>query len=396
MGFARKTIDDMELAGKRVIVRVDFNVPIASDGTVADNLRIRAALPTIRKIMDSGAKCILMSHLGRPKGAPDPKLSLAPVARELEHLLGSPVTFIDDCIGDKVATEIEKLAPRGVLLLENLRFHPEEKKGGEEFARKLASLADVYINDAFGTAHRAHASTTIIAKFIPSAAGYLLQKELEFFGSALENPARPFIAILGGAKVSDKISVIENLLSKVDGLIVGGGMAYTFLAAMGHEIGNSLLEADWVDKVKDVMSNFHEAGRDFLLPVDTVYAKEISDDAETVTGESPDVPGDMMGLDIGPKTISLFCEKVKTARTVVWNGPMGVFEKKPFAEGTRALCAALAETDAVTIVGGGDSAAAVHKFGFADAVSHISTGGGASLELLEGKVLPGLAALPDK
>ncbi|TET36892.1 MAG: phosphoglycerate kinase [Planctomycetota bacterium] len=400
MSFDKKTIDDIDIAGKRVLVRVDFNVPLAPDGTVTDTLRMNAALPTIRKIIDSGAKCIIISHLGRPKGRTDVKYSLAPVAKKLAELLDMEITYVGECVGREVEAEVEKIAPGSVMVLENLRFHPEEKKADENFAMELAELADVYINDAFGTAHRAHASTTVIARYLPSAAGYLIKKELEFFGKALSDPVRPFVAILGGAKVSDKLALIENLLDKVDALIVGGGMAYTFLLAQGHPVGSSLLEPDLIEKALEIIAAFKEKGKDFLLPVDLVLAEEIADDAKTEITDLPEVPDGMMGLDIGPKTIQLFSEKIKSAKTIVWNGPMGVFEKEPFAVGTRSLCRALADLDsvkdAVTIIGGGDTAAAVRQFGYAEKMSHISTGGGASLKLLEGKELPGIAALPDR
>jgi phosphoglycerate kinase len=367
---------------------------------VADTLRMNATLPTLKKIIGAGAKCIIMSHLGRPKGRADSKYSLAPVAKKLAELLDMPITYVGECVGREVEAEVAKVKPGNVLVLENLRFHPEEKEGDDNFAGELAELGDVFINDAFGTAHRAHASTTAIARYLPSVAGYLMKKELEFFGKALSDPARPFVAILGGAKVSDKITVIENLLDKVDALIVGGGMAYTFLLAQGHSVGKSLLEPDWVEKAMEVMAAFKEKGKDFLLPVDLVVAKEIADDAKTETTDTPDVPDGMMGLDIGPKTIQAFSDKIKSAKTIVWNGPMGVFEKEPFAVGTRSLCRVLADLDSakdvVTIIGGGDTAAAVRQFDFADKMSHISTGGGASLELLEGKELPGIAVLPDR
>lgn len=393
------TIDKVELKGKRVLVRVDFNVPLDENLNITDDTRIVESLPTIKKIISEGGKAILMSHLGRPKGGPNPKYSLKPTAKRLSELLGKEVKLAPDCIGDEVKAMVSQMKDGDVLILENVRFHPEEEKNDPEFAKKLAEIGDVYINDAFGSAHRAHASTEGVTKFIKvCAAGYLMQKELEYLGAAVSNPNRPYVAILGGAKISGKIDVINNLLDKVDTLIIGGGMAFTFFKAQGKEIGKSLLEEEKIELAKEVLQKVKNTGVKFLLPVDVVVASEFNNDspAEVVSVDS--IPSDKMGLDIGPETIKLFKEEILKAKTVVWNGPMGVFEFDNFAKGTFAIAQALAEATAkgvVTVIGGGDSAAAIAKAGLKDKVSHVSTGGGASLEFLEGKILPGVAALND-
>ncbi len=388
----KKTIRDVDVKGKRVLVRVDFNVPLAG-GKVADDRRIRAAIPTIRYLLDKGAAVILMSHLGRPKGKVVPELRLDPVAERLAELLGRPVKKLDDCVGPEVEAAVKAMKPGEVILLENTRFHPEERKNDPEFARKLASLADLFVNDAFGTAHRAHASTVGVARYLPAVAGFLMERELRFLGQALENPERPFVAILGGAKISDKIGVIRNLLSKVDALLIGGGMANTFFKAQGYEVGDSLVEEEAVDTAGALLE---EAGGKLFLPVDVVIAREVAPDSPTRVMKVGDVPAGWRILDIGPETVEAFKEKLRGARTVVWNGPVGVFEVEPFAKGTFAIARALAELEGATvIVGGGDSAAAVEKAGVADRITHVSTGGGASLEFLEGKELPGIAALDD-
>ncbi|NLG84651.1 MAG: phosphoglycerate kinase [Firmicutes bacterium] len=393
----KMTVKDVEVKGKRVFVRVDFNVPMDEAGNITDDTRIRAALPTIRDLADRGAKVILASHLGRPKGGPDPKYSLAPVAKHLSGLLGKPVVMAEDCIGPAVRDKVAALPAGGVLLLENVRFHPEEEKNGENFARELAALADLYVNDGFGTAHRAHASTAGVAKFLhPAVAGYLMQKELEIMGKALTAPERPFVAILGGAKVKDKIGVITNLLEKVDTLIIGGGMAFTFFKAKGYEIGRSLLDEENIGFAREMMARAEAKGVKLLLPVDTVVTDALKSPQVIQVVPADRIPAALQGVDIGPETRALFAAEIKGARTVVWNGPMGVFEIPQFAEGTKAIAAAMAASGAVTIVGGGDSAAAVEQLGFADRMTHISTGGGASLEFLEGKVLPGVAVLTDK
>lgn len=392
----KKTIEDIEVAGKKVLVRCDFNVPLDENKNITDENRLIGALPTIKYLIDHKAKVILCSHLGRPKGEFNPKFSLAPVAKRLSELLGQEVKMADDVIGDSAKALAASLKDGEVMLLENVRFHKEEEKNDPEFAKALASLAEVYVNDAFGTAHRAHASTAGVANYLPAVCGYLIKKEIEIMGKALSNPERPFVAILGGAKVSDKIGVIENLLDKVDYLIIGGGMAYTFLKAKGYEIGTSICEDEKIELATNIMEKAQQKGVELLLPVETVVAKEFSADSEPVVVPSDKIPADMMGMDIGPKTIELFSEVVKKAKTVIWNGPMGVFEFPKFAVGTKAIAKALAETDAVTIIGGGDSAAAVAQLGFADKMTHISTGGGASLEYFEGIELPGIAALNDK
>ncbi len=389
----KKSVTDLDVKNKKVLVRVDFNVPLDAAGQITDDRRITAALPTIRYLLDQGAAVILMSHLGRPKGAPDPQFSLKPVAAHLEKLLGRPVAMAPDCVGPAVQQAAAHLQPGDVLLLENLRFHNEETKNDPEFARQLASLADLFVNDAFGAAHRAHASTEGVAHYLPSAAGFLMQKELEFLGKALEAPERPFIAILGGAKISDKIGVIDNLLGKVDRLLIGGGMANTFLKAQGLDVGESLVENDSLDQA----ANLLERGRGkLMLPVDVVVADRFDKDAQKQVVKANAVPAGWRILDIGPETVALFGQALAPAKTVVWNGPMGVFEFPQFAQGTFAIARALADIQATTIIGGGDSAAAVEQSGLADKMTHISTGGGASLEFLEGRVLPGVAALNDR
>ncbi|ADL08583.1 phosphoglycerate kinase [Thermosediminibacter oceani] len=392
----KKTVEDFDVKGRRVLVRVDFNVPMDDRGTITDDTRIRAALPTIEYLVNREAKVILASHLGRPKGKFNPKYSLAPVARRLSELLGREVIMAEDCIGGKVEKAVASMKPGDVMLLENVRFYAEEEANDRGFAEKLAKLADIYINDAFGTAHRAHASTAGVAEFLPAGAGFLMKKEIETMGRALENPDRPFVAILGGAKVSDKIGVIKNLLGKVDHLLIGGGMAFTFLKSMGYNIGMSLLEEDKVELAASLLEEARKKGVEVLLPVDVVVAPEIKEGVGYRTVPVSEIPDDMIGVDIGEATRERFAEVIKKAGTVVWNGPMGVFEIRAFAEGTLAVARAMAESGAVTIVGGGDSAAAVEQLGFADSMTHISTGGGASLEFLEGKELPGVAVLNDK
>ena len=393
----KKTVRDIDVAGKKVLVRCDFNVPLDGEtGTITDNRRIRAAIPTIQYLIDHNAKVILCSHLGRPKGEANPKYSLKPVAEELSKLLGKEVKLAKDVIGEDAQKLTSEIKEGEVVLLENVRFHKEEEKNDPEFAKKLASFAEIYVNDAFGTAHRAHASTAGVADYLPAVSGFLIEKELEFLGSSLENPERPFVAILGGAKVSDKIGVIENLIEKVDTLIIGGGMAYTFYKAQGHHIGTSICEEDKLDLATSLLKKAEEKGVKLLLPVDNHVSSEYSNDGEDRFVESTEIPDGFMGLDIGPKTIENFKNAIKNAKTVLWNGPLGVTEFSKFAEGTRAIATALAESDAVTIIGGGDSAAAVEKMGLADKMTHISTGGGASLELLEGKKLPGISIISDK
>lgn len=393
------SIDQLELKGKRVLVRVDFNVPLDENLNITDDTRITESLPTINKIISEGGKAILMSHLGRPKGGPNPKYSLKPTAKRLSELIGKEVKLAPDCIGEETRSMVNAMKDGDVLILENVRFHPEEEKNDPEFAKQLAELGDVYINDAFGSAHRAHASTEGITKFIKiAAAGYLMQKELQYLGEAVSNPKRPYVAILGGAKISGKIDVINNLLNKVDTLIVGGGMAFTFFKAQGLEIGTSLLEAEKVELAKTVLENAKKAGINFLLPVDVVVASEFKDDSPSEVVKVNSIPANKMGLDIGPESIKLFSDKLMNAKTIVWNGPMGVFEMDNFAKGTFAIAKVLADATskgAVTVIGGGDSAAAISKAGLKDKVSHVSTGGGASLEFLEGKELPGVVALND-
>lgn len=393
----KKTVKDVDVRSKRVLVRVDYNVPLDANGNVSDDKRITASLPTINYLLEQGARIILCSHLGRPKGEVKKEFSLAPVAKRLKELLpGVNIYFASDCIGEEAERKAAALKDGEILLLENLRFHKEEEKNDPEFAKKLASLAEIYVNDAFGTVHRAHASTAGIAAYLPAVAGFLIGKELSMMGGALENPERPFVAILGGAKVADKIGVITNLLNKCDTLLIGGGMAYTFFKAMGYEIGDSLLDAESIDLAKQLMETAKEKGVKLLLPVDTVVAKAFAADAEHMTVAANAIPAGWQGLDIGEKTRELFAAEIKNAKTVIWNGPMGVFEFPEFAKGTEAVAKACAECGGTTIIGGGDSASAVKKLGYADKMTHISTGGGASLEFLEGKVLPGVAALNDK
>lgn len=397
MNIRKRIIEDLQLRGKRVIIRADYNVPLDDSLQITDDTRIRSTLPTINRAVDEGAKVILCSHLGRPKGKFDPKFSLAPVAKHLQRLLGKEVTFAPDCIGAAVEGLVAKMQPGDVMLLENLRFHPEEEKNDEAFSKALASLADVYINDAFGAAHRAHASTVGITKYIPeAAAGYLLKKEIEYLEGAVENPVRPFVAILGGAKVSGKIGVIENLGKKVDKVIIGGGMAFTFLKAMGLEIGQSLVENDMLDFAKGVQDHAFSSGVKFYLPVDCVVAASREPGAETKIVPVQEIPKGWYGLDIGPASVKLFSEAVQDAKTILWNGPMGMFEVDAFARGTLAMAHSVANAYALTIVGGGETALAIHRAGESESISFISTGGGAALELLEGKTLPGLAALPNR
>ncbi|MBR3353925.1 MAG: phosphoglycerate kinase [Oscillospiraceae bacterium] len=400
--FNKKTVEDLAVNGKRVLVRCDFNVPL-KEGVITDDTRIRAALPTIKYLVDNGARVILCSHLGKPKGTPKPELTLAPVAVRLTELLGKEVVFAadDEVVGPNAKAAVEAMKDGDVILLQNTRFRPEEEKNVENFSEELGSLADLFVNDAFGTAHRAHCSTVGVTNYVKeSANGYLMAKEVEFLGNAVENPVRPFVCILGGAKVADKLAVIENLLNKADTLIIGGGMAYTFLKAKGYEIGTSLLDDTKVDYCKEMLERAEKNGVQLLLPVDTVVTKEfpnpIDAEVETEVYDSDKIPADKMGMDIGPKTRELFADAIKNAKTVVWNGPMGVFENPQLAEGTKAVARALAEADCTSIIGGGDSAAAVNSLGFADRITHISTGGGASLEFLEGKELPGITAMTDK
>ena len=393
----KKTIKDIDVKGKRVVVRCDFNVPM-QDGAITDDNRIVAALPTIKYLVENGAKIVLMSHMGRPKGEPKMEFTLAPVAKRLEELLGQPVKFIScpEVVNDEVKEAAAALADGEVMLLENVRFRKEETDNDAGFAKELASLGEIFVQEAFGTAHRAHASTAGIADYLPAVSGFLIEKEVKFLGSAVENPERPFVAIMGGAKVGDKIPVIENLLQKVDTLIIGGGMAYTFFKSMGLEIGKSILDADNIELAGKLLEKAEAMGVKMLIPVDTVCAADFDNDAETLICDRDAIPADMEGLDIGPKTVELYKEALKDAKTIVWNGPMGVFEMPNFAKGTKAIAEILAESDAITIIGGGDSAAAAEQFGLADKMTHISTGGGASLEFLEGKVLPGIAVIEDK
>ena len=393
----KKTIKDIEVKGKNVLVRCDFNVPL-KEGKITDDIRILSALPTINYLKEHGARVILMSHLGRPEGEPKKEFTLAPVAERLTELLGEKVIFeaSDLVVDDKVKAAASRLKDGEVMLLENVRFRKEETKNGADFAKELASLGDIFVNDAFGTAHRAHASTAGIADYLPCVSGFLIEKEVKFLGDALENPARPFVAIMGGAKVGDKIPVIKNLLKKVDTLIIGGGMAYTFFKAQGYEIGSSILDADNVGLAKELLTEAEKLGVKMLLPVDAVCGREFKNDTEFAVYTKENMPADRMGLDIGPESVKLFAEAIKTAKTVVWNGPMGVFEMPNFEQGTRKIAEALADSEAVTVIGGGDSAAACEQFGLKDKMTHISTGGGASLEFLEGKVLPGIAVIEDK
>ena len=394
--YNKKTIEDINVSGKKVLVRCDFNVPLDADKNITDATRINAALPTIRYLLDKGAAVILCSHLGRPKGEFNMKYSLAPVAKRLSEKLGFEVKLASDVIGESAKKLAAEVKPGEAILLENLRFHAEEEKNDPAFAKELASMADVFVNDAFGTAHRAHASTEGVTHYLPSVAGYLIGKELDVMGKALTNPVRPFVAILGGAKVKDKIGVITNLIDKVDALLIGGGMAYTFIKAQGGEVGNSLLDEERIGLAKELMDKAAAKGVKLILPVDNVIGDAFDNDCHQQVVESGKIPEGWEGLDIGPKTCEQFAEVIRTAKTVVWNGPMGVFEMPNFAKGTIAVAKALAESDAISIIGGGDSAAAIEQLGFADKVTHISTGGGASLEFLEGKVLPGIAALEDK
>ena len=398
----KKTVDDINVKGQKVLVRCDFNVPL-KNGVITDENRINAALPTIKKLIADGGRVILCSHLGKPKGEPKPELSLAPVAKALSEKLGKEVVFAadDNVVGENAKAAVAAMKDGDVVLLENTRYRAEETKNGEEFSKELGSLADIFVNDAFGTAHRAHCSTVGVVSYVKEAvAGYLIGKELKYLGNAVETPVRPFVTILGGAKVDSKLPVIENLLNKADTLIIGGGMAYTFLAAKGYGVGSSLIDETKIDYCRDMMKKAEEKGVKILLPVDCTIAKEFPDpidapiDVEVVDADK--IPADKMGLDIGTKTAELYANEVKTAKTVVWNGPMGVFENPVLAKGTMAVAKAMAETDAVTVIGGGDSAAAVNTLGFGDKMTHISTGGGASLEFLEGKELPGIAALNDK
>ncbi|MBR2861565.1 MAG: phosphoglycerate kinase [Clostridia bacterium] len=392
----KKTVRDIDVNGKKVLVRVDFNVPLDENKNITDETRINAALPTIKYLLENGAAVILCSHLGRPKGEFNMKYSLAPVAARLKEIFPGKVTFAEDVIGASAEAAVAAVKTGEIVLLENLRFHAEEEKNNADFAKKLASFAEIYVNDAFGTAHRAHASTAGVADYLPAVAGFLIGKELDIMGKALENPERPFVAILGGKKVSDKIGVINNLLEKVDTLIIGGAMAYTFFKAMGLEIGKSLLEEEKVELAKSLIEKAEAKGVKLLLPIDTLVADKFGEDANVKSVDRDAIPADWEGLDIGEKTCVLFADAVKSAKTVIWNGPMGVFEIEKFAGGTKAVAAALAECDGTTIIGGGDSAAAVEQLGYADKMSHISTGGGASLEFLEGLELPGVAALNDK
>ncbi|MEI6133039.1 MAG: phosphoglycerate kinase [Bacillota bacterium] len=391
----KKSIKDIEFKGKRVIVRVDFNVPLDAEGNITDDNRIVGALPTIKYLIAGGAKIILVSHLGRPKDGFEAKFSMAPAAKRLAELLGQPVVLAKDVIGDDAKAKAAALKEGEILMLENVRFHKEETKNDPAFAKELASMADIFVNDAFGTAHRAHASTAGLADYLPAVCGFLIQKELDFLGKAISNPERPFVAILGGAKVSDKIGVIENLIDKADTIIIGGGMAYTFYKAKGYEVGTSLCELDKVDLAKELVAKAAAKGITMLIPMDNMVTKEFSATADSITVDCDKIPADQMGMDIGPKSIELFSNAIKSAKTVIWNGPMGVFEFDKFSGGTKGVAQAIAETHCTSIIGGGDSAAAIEKLGYADKVSHISTGGGASLEFIEGLELPGIACLDD-
>ena len=396
----KKTVKDIDLKGKKVFVRCDFNVPMDENQNITDNTRIKAALPTIKYLLEQNCKIILASHLGRPKGEVKPEFSLAPVGKELSRLLGKDIIMAKDVIGSDAMEKAKNLKEGEILLLENVRFHREETDNDPEFSKKLASMAEIFVNDAFGTAHRAHASTEGVAHYLPAVSGFLIEKELKFLGEALQNPERPFVSILGGSKVSDKIGVIDSLLEKVDVLLIGGGMAYTFLKAQGLEVGKSLVDDEKIDYCKEMMAKAEKLGKNLYLPIDTTVAdgfpNPIDAEIETMIVPTNAIPDDKEGLDIGPATCEKFAEAVKTAKTVVWNGPMGVFENPILAKGTIAVAQALADTDATTIIGGGDSAAAVNQLGFADKMTHISTGGGASLEFLEGKDLPGVVAANDK
>lgn len=394
----KKTIDDIDVKGKKVLLRSDFNVPL-KDGVITDDTRITAELPTIKKLLESGAKVIACSHLGKPKGQVKEELSLAPVAKKLSEYLGKEVVFAKDdtVVGPNAKAAVEAMKDGDIILLENTRFRPEEEKNGEELSRELASLCDVYVNDAFGSAHRAHSSTAGVAAYVDTkAVGYLMEKEINYLGNAVEDPKRPFALILGGSKVSSKISVIENLLDKVDILVIGGGMAYTFIKAKGGNVGKSLVEEDYLSFSADMIKKAEEKGVKLLLPVDTIIGAEVKEGADAGCVDIMNIPDDMMGLDIGPESIKLFKDTLKDAETIIWNGPMGIFEVADFAEGTKAIASLLAESDAITVIGGGDSAAAVTQMGYADKMSHVSTGGGASLEFLEGKELPGVAVIDEK
>ena len=394
--MSKKTIKDIDLKGKKVLVRCDFNVPMDEERNITDNTRIVAALPTIKYLLDNDCKVILCSHLGRPKGQVNKDFSLEPVAKELSKLLGKEVKLANDIIGKSAKELTANMKDGEIVLLENVRFDSREEANDAEFAKELASLAEIYVNDAFGTAHRAHSSTTGVAEFLPAVCGFLMEKEVKMLGDCLDNPQRPFVAILGGAKVSDKIKVIENLLEKVDTIIIGGGMTFTFLKAMGYEVGNSICELDRLDIAKETIEKAKMKGVKLLLPIDTVCGKEFTNDTETVTVDSKQIPEGWQGLDIGPKAIEEYTQELKNAKTVIWNGPLGVFEFEKFAKGTNSIAKVLSELDATTIVGGGDSVAAIEKGGFSDKITHISTGGGASLGFLEGKALPGIEALNDK
>ena len=394
--MSKKTVRDIDLKGKKVIERCDFNVPLLEDGTIRDNTRIVAALPTIKYLLEQNCAVILCSHLGRPKGQVVPEMSLAPVAKELSKLLGQEVKLAKDVVGEDAQKLAKELKPGEVMLLENVRFEPGEEKNDPELAEKFADMAEVFVNDAFGTAHRAHASTAGIADYLPAVSGFLIEKELKFLGDAINNPKRPFVAILGGKKVSDKIGVIDSLLEKVDTLMIGGAMAYTFFRSMGYTVGNSICEEDKLDLAQNLLKKAKDKGVKFMLPVDTKVGKEFKEDTESKTVKCTEIPADWEGFDIGEETIKLFSEELRKAKTVVWNGPLGLFEFPQFAVGTNVIAKVLSEIDATTIIGGGDSAAAVEKAGLADKMTHISTGGGASLEFLEGKKLPGIEALMDK
>jgi len=394
----KKTLKDLDFHDKKVLIRCDFNVPMDEEWNITDDNRIVSSLPTINYLIDKGAKLILMSHLGRPKGKADPKLSLKPVAKRLSELLNKDIVFAkdDNIVSDNVRDTINELKNGEIALLENTRYREEETENGKGFAKDLASLADIFVNDAFGTSHRAHASNVGVSSQLPSALGFLVEKEVDVMGKAIENPERPFIAILGGAKVSDKIGVIKSLINKVDSILIGGGMAYTFLKAQGYEVGQSLLEEDKIELAKELLEEAEENNVKLLLPVDVVVAKEFKNDTEYKTVDIDSIPEDMGGLDIGEKTLQLFVDEINKAETIVWNGPAGVFEMENFSKGTYRIAKAMADSDAITIVGGGDSSAAVEKAGYADRITHVSTGGGASLELLEGKVLPGIEAISDR
>ena len=386
------TVKDADLKGKKVVIRVDFNVPV-KNGVVTDSTRIKAALPTINYLLENGASVVVMSHFGRPKGEKNPDYSMAPIAKEFEALLGKKVKLASDVIGENVKNEVESLKEGEVLLLENVRFYKEEEKNDPEFAKALASYGDLYVNDAFGTAHRAHASTEGVSHYLPSYAGFLIEKEVKYMAPLLENPGHPFVAIIGGSKVSSKITVLESLVKTCDTIVIGGGMAYTFARVLGHNVGTSLVEDDYIETAKNFLSAANAKGTKIILPVDHIAAEKFAEDAAPILIDSEDIPENLMGLDIGPKTVELIKKALSDAKSVVWNGPMGVFEFASFAKGTEAVAKALAESDAISVVGGGDSVAAINKFGLADRISHVSTGGGASLEFLEGKTLPGIKAL---